>query len=243
MNRNYFLLLLFVLGIFSGSLVSRNQHLVEVLDQSRRRIFLFPNEIEELHHTLKLTNKVLLKEKQFKELLVKQSQSEEPYIVVSLTDNRLYLKQKDKILRNCLVATGKQEKVQYGKHTYHFFTPREVFTIWKKTEKPLWVMPDWGYHELGQKPPPMPERKGIPEVLGDYALYLQNGYMIHGTIGETDLGKYITHGCVRMGKQDLKAIYDYVRSGRRCMCINGCLDTFAAGKHSTSVQSAFRVST
>ena len=76
-------------------------------------------------------------------------------------------------------------------------------------------MPDWAYHELGEEPPTMNERKGIPNVLGDYALYLQNGYMIHGTIQDADLGKYLTHGCVRMGRQDLKAIYDFVPIGTK----------------------------
>lgn len=215
MKQRYFLLILCLLGIFSGAMVSRNQHLFEKVNQERRKIFLFPGEIEELQHTLALTNIVLLKEKQFKEMLIQQSYTEEPYLVVSLTDNRLYLKQGDKTLRNCLVATGKQEKVVYGAHEYHFFTPRQVFTIWKKIEKPLWVMPDWAYHELGQTPPPLEQRKGIPEVLGAYALYLQDGYMIHGTIQNNDLGKYLTHGCVRMGQLDLKAIYDFVPIGTK----------------------------
>jgi L,D-transpeptidase YbiS len=114
-----------------------------------------------------------------------------------------------------LVATGKQEKISYGNHAYRFFTPRQIFTIWKKEEHPLWIMPDWAYHELGKEPPPMNERQGIPNVLGDYALYLQDGYMIHGTIQNADLGKYLTHGCVSMGKQDLKALYAFVPIGTK----------------------------
>lgn len=215
MNKWLIVIILCSLGIFTGAMVSRNPTLIKQIDQERRKVFLSPSELEDLRYTLTLTNKSLFKEKQFKEILIKQSHNDEPYIVISLTDNVLYLKQRDKTLRSCLVATGKQEKVQYGKHTYHFFTPRHIFTIWKKTENPLWVMPDWGYYELGKVPPPMPQREGIPAVLGDYALYLQDGYMIHGTIQNADLGKYLTHGCVRMGKQDLKAIYDFVPIGTK----------------------------
>lgn len=215
MKRSIFLLILCIFGIFTGAIISRNPQIISNINQVRQKVFLFPGEIEDLHYTLKLTNNTLLREKKFKELLIKQGQKNEPYIVVSLTENRLYLKQHDKTLRSCLVATGKQTKVVYGKHEYHFFTPREVFTIWKKEAKPLWVMPDWAYRELGKEPPIMSERQGIPKVLGDYALYLQNGYMIHGTIQDADLGKYLTHGCVRMGKQDLKAIYDFVPIGTK----------------------------
>jgi L,D-transpeptidase YbiS len=45
-------------------------------------------------------------------------------------------------------------------------------------------------------------------VLGEHALYFGNGFMIHGTLYERLLGRSVTHGCIRLGREDLSSIYD-----------------------------------
>ena len=35
--------------------------------------------------------------------------------------------------------------------------------------------------------------------------------MIHGTLFEVNLGKNITHGCVRVGSEDLQYLYEKVQ--------------------------------
>ena len=40
--------------------------------------------------------------------------------------------------------------------------------------------------------------------LGDYALALGDGYLIHGTIYKRFLGMPVTHGCVRLNDEDLE---------------------------------------
>ncbi len=42
--------------------------------------------------------------------------------------------------------------------------------------------------------------------LGEWALDLGDGYMIHGTLYERLLGRNITHGCVRVGRDDLRVV-------------------------------------
>jgi L,D-transpeptidase YbiS len=37
--------------------------------------------------------------------------------------------------------------------------------------------------------------------------------MIHGTLYEVNLGKNITHGCVRVDQQDLSYLYENVETG------------------------------
>jgi L,D-transpeptidase YbiS len=37
--------------------------------------------------------------------------------------------------------------------------------------------------------------------------------MIHGTLFEVNLGKSITHGCVRVGGEDLQYFYETVELG------------------------------
>ncbi len=184
-------------------------------NERRKQFVLFPGEIQALHRTLADSQQQLLTERAFKEQLLKQTHDNKPYIVISLADNMLSLKQRDKTLRECRVATGRQRSEMIQGHLYHFFTPRTVFSIQEKIRDPKWTMPDWAYREQGVNPPPMSERAAVPGVLGKYALRLQGGYLIHGTINDASLGKYITHGCIRMSERDLKAIFDYVPAGTK----------------------------
>ena len=48
----------------------------------------------------------------------------------------------------------------------------------------------------------------IALLLGEYALAFGDGFLIHGTLYTRLLGRSVTHGCVRLGPIDLKAIYD-----------------------------------
>ena len=52
-------------------------------------------------------------------------------------------------------------------------------------------------------------------VLGDYALGIGNGYFIHGTLYTRLLGKPVTHGCIRVGDNDLKIIYKSAQIGTK----------------------------
>jgi L,D-transpeptidase YbiS len=52
-------------------------------------------------------------------------------------------------------------------------------------------------------------------VLGDYALAFGNGYFIHGTLYKRLLGRNVTHGCIRVGDEDLETIYKLSRLGTK----------------------------
>ncbi len=52
-------------------------------------------------------------------------------------------------------------------------------------------------------------------VLGDYALAIGDGYMIHGTIYKRFLGMPVTHGCVRLNDEDLEVIYNTLNIGSK----------------------------
>jgi lipoprotein-anchoring transpeptidase ErfK/SrfK len=85
-----------------------------------------------------------------------------------------------------------------------------------KLTNPVWRKPDWAFVEEGLPIPPAdhPSRyeKG---VLGDYALAIGNGYMIHGTLYQRFLGLPVTHGCIRMSDSDLKVVYDNMQVGAK----------------------------
>ena len=78
----------------------------------------------------------------------------------------------------------------------------------------MWIKPDWAFIEEGGTPPPIghPDRRDTVS-LGDYALYLGDGYLIHGTLFQTTLGRRVTHGCIRLGDEDLAWVYQNVPIG------------------------------
>jgi lipoprotein-anchoring transpeptidase ErfK/SrfK len=140
-----------------------------------------------------------------------------PYIVIDTQDNRLQLRAGDQILREAVCATGSGRKLEGDKkwHRWQFATPKGRFGILRKVEDPLWIRPTWDFIENGEDIPIFAEdrRRFQYGVLGEFALYFARDYMIHGTLFEVNLGKSITHGCVRLGAEDLRYLYDEVKIG------------------------------
>lgn len=133
------------------------------------------------------------------------------FIVVNTSANRLYLRRGEAVLLEAKVSTGSGDTLQSGARRWVFETPRGVRTIIRKKDKPVWYKPDWAFLEAGEPVPPAdsPLRRQ-PGVLGDYLLDLGGGVMIHGTQQTHLLGRSVTHGCVRVGRDDLKVLYDSV---------------------------------
>ena len=97
-----------------------------------------------------------------------------------------------------------------------FKTPKGVFKIKDKKTYPVWKKPDWAFVEEGLPvPPPNDDSRFEYGTLGDYALILGNGYMIHGTLYQRFLGLPVTHGCVRLGDNDLEKVYHTLSVGSK----------------------------
>jgi len=81
------------------------------------------------------------------------------------------------------------------------------YTIGNKQKDPVWHKPGVGpipagdpANELGTRWMPLvPVEPGLPTDLG-----------IHGTIAPDSVGKYSSHGCARMLKEDVEELYDLV---------------------------------
>ena len=80
---------------------------------------------------------------------------------------------------------------------------------------PVWNKPDWAFIEEGQPIPRDAAERVDTYSLGDYALYLGDGYLIHGTLYQRLLGRSVTHGCVRLGDEDLEAVWKAAGVGTR----------------------------
>jgi lipoprotein-anchoring transpeptidase ErfK/SrfK len=57
-----------------------------------------------------------------------------------------------------------------------------------------------------------PQRK-FDKVLGKYRLNLGSGYGIHGTMYPDQLGRSVTHGCVRLGDADIEKLFAMANVG------------------------------
>ena len=141
-----------------------------------------------------------------------------PYIVINTRDNLLQLRTRETILLQAACATGSGRKLEgrkRWKHRWVFDTPTGRFSIVRKVRDPLWTKPEWVFVEGGEDVPIFAEdpRRFQRGVLGRYALYFTRDFMIHGTLYEINLGKSITHGCVRVGEADLEYLYDRVKPG------------------------------
>jgi hypothetical protein len=74
-----------------------------------------------------------------------------PYLVVSIADNRLWLKDGTATLFETRVATGTGRRMVAGKRQLQFDTPRGRLVVERKDVAPAWVPPDWHYVEYSRK--------------------------------------------------------------------------------------------
>jgi hypothetical protein len=105
----------------------------------------------------------------------------QPYIVVSMADHKLWYKQGKEVLFEAPVATGSGKELVGGTAgQWRFETPRGRLTVKQKDEDPARVPPDWHYVEQAHK-------KGLGIVhldqgqsmsTGDGVLTTQNGEVV-----------------------------------------------------------------
>lgn len=143
--------------------------------------------------------------------------SGQSYIVVNTTENRFYLYTNKKLIREGFCSSGSYTMLQTsGNKKWVFKTPKGKYWIHGKTTNPVWKRPDWSFVEEGSPIPPKDDFSRYEYgVLGDYALAIGDGYLIHGTIYKRFLGMPVTHGCVRLNDEDLKVIFNTLNIGSK----------------------------
>jgi L,D-transpeptidase-like protein len=223
------------------------------------------------------------------EVKLDDSQDTDQIIVVSIAENRLYVRRAGKNIFQAVCSTGKGTTLtDPSGRSLVFNTPTGKFRIVRKEENPLWSPPDWhfveearkkgkrlvrlgpgesvdvatgepsgaeeGVHDWGKSrsgsgrfltvrhntvvevgrdgsehelpageiievggaiivpPHGTPQRK-FDKVLGKYRLNLGGGYGIHGTMYPDQLGRSVTHGCVRLGDADIEKLFAMANVG------------------------------
>jgi len=143
--------------------------------------------------------------------------SGQSYLVINTTDNLFYLYRNKKLIREGFCSSGSYKMLQTEEgRSWIFKTPKGKFWIQGKTVNPTWIRPDWAFVEEGL-PIPAKDHPSRYEygVLGDYAMSLGDGYLIHGTIYNRFIGMPVTHGCVRLNDDDLKTIFNTLSIGSK----------------------------
>lgn len=139
------------------------------------------------------------------------------YLVINTTENKFKLYKNDVVIRTGYCSTGSLvELLADEKKSYRFETPKGVHIVRNKVKDPIWKKPDWAFKEEGLPVPSANHPSRFEKnVLGDYAMYLGDGYMIHGTLFQRFIGQGVTHGCVRLLDADLEAVYNEMQIGSK----------------------------
>jgi L,D-transpeptidase YbiS len=139
------------------------------------------------------------------------------WVTVDSHLNRLRVYRNGELLREAVTSTGSGTilKDPESGREWIFDTPQGERQVQRKVKDPVWNKPDWAFIEEGLLPPKSARERVDDFSLGDYGLYLGDGYIIHGTLFQTLLGRRVTHGCIRLGDEDLEWVYWKVPVGTR----------------------------
>ena len=139
------------------------------------------------------------------------------YLVINSASNEFVLYKGNELIKKDLCSTGSYVLLKNGAdQQWMFKTPKGEFRIQGKTTSPVWKKPDWAFVEEGLPVPSANHHTRFEYgVLGDYALSLGHGYLIHGTLYQRFLGLPVTHGCIRLNDANLELVYQSLQVGSK----------------------------
>jgi lipoprotein-anchoring transpeptidase ErfK/SrfK len=137
-------------------------------------------------------------------------------IVVRVDENTLYQYDGFKVVDTYDVATAKPG----------WTTPVGVWRVWDKRENPAWYNPaldSWG----ADLPAVVPGGPGNP--MGTRAIYIDAPGLIriHGTTDDASIGRYASHGCIRMHNEEIERLFRSVDVGSTTVIIAGSRPSWA----------------
>lgn len=129
-------------------------------------------------------------------------------IVVRVDENKLYLYDGFDVIGTWDVATGKPD----------YTTPAGVWNIWDMRENPAWYNPaldSWG----AGLPAVVPGGPGNP--MGTRAIYIDAPGLIriHGTTDDSSIGRYASHGCIRMHNWEIEELYEMIEVDQKVIVV------------------------
>lgn len=139
-------------------------------------------------------------------------------LVLNLPEMRLYFYPKPKAGEAPKVITY---PVGIGRQDWE--TPRGLTYVAEKKRDPTWTPPASIRAEHAAKGDPLPAvvPAGPHNPLGTRAMRLGlPSYLIHGTDKPYGVGMRVSHGCVRMRREDVEALFDKVHVKEKVRIIN-----------------------
>ena len=139
-------------------------------------------------------------------------------LVINMAELRLYYYPK--------TAEGETPTVEtypigIGRDGYD--TPLGVTKTTMKLKNPAWYPPDSIRQEAAENGDPLPSvvPAGPENPLGDRAILLDlPGYLIHGTNRPDGVGMRVSHGCIRMRPETIRALFTRIGVGERVNIID-----------------------
>jgi len=127
-------------------------------------------------------------------------------IVINVADLRLYWVRDGALMASFPVGVGRED----------WETPSGHYTIVGRRRDPVWHVPKSIQREMKDRGEPVKKRvePGPDNPLGKFWLQLSApGYGIHGTNAPWSVGKFTTHGCVRLRPDDIEWLFNNVPTG------------------------------
>ncbi len=122
-------------------------------------------------------------------------------ILINKSQNVLFLKSGEEVLKIYHVSTGKDN-----------ITPVGAFKIAAKIEKPVW------FKNGG---PPIPSESPENELGSRWMGFdTDPHYGIHGTLHPETIGRQVTEGCVRLKNEDIEELFDIIPVGTKVVIQN-----------------------
>ncbi len=120
-------------------------------------------------------------------------------IEINIPGRTLALKSGDTILREYPIGVGRSKKLM---------TPLGSYSIEEKLKNPGWTHP-----YTGQKIGPGPNNPLGTRWIGFFHKNDGIAYGLHGTNEASSIGKFVSHGCIRMSNKDVEELFTYIEVG------------------------------
>jgi hypothetical protein len=128
-----------------------------------------------------------------------------PYIKIDIIARKLYLMQDEQVVKKYSIGVGRSKQ---------FMTPPGIYKVEVKDDNPGWINP---YDQKAKIPP------GQNNPLGTRWIGFHGQgkavYGIHGTNQPTSIGKFASHGCIRMLVPDSEDLFNRIEVGTKVLVV------------------------
>lgn len=209
-------LVLLLLGI--GGVVYARYHQKQVAKQfagviaQQQRTPADVRKMKEELAEMDLTRDALRAELDSRMKFVDSLKSENFYLSVDTRARKLRFYYGDTVLREADVTIGPSRTVTTNGKTWTFIPLKGAFAIDAKLVNHAWRIPEWVYAMNGQ---PVPEaRPAITNGLGQYVLFLPDGYAIHTPPSEESPLEGVKPGSYMVAEDFMRAVWPRITPGK-----------------------------